>query len=287
MSAFRAGDDFHDLLRDLRLALAVHLQGEVLDEVGGVLGRVAHRRHAGAVLGRGRLEQRAVDRDLDVGGDEPLEDLLRAGLVLDERVRAVGALLIVVAAGAAPERLLVGVLEDRRVLQRQQRLARDLLGQRRDVAVVEDVDAVDVAVDVGGHQVRGDVARVGVRRAVGEARVLAEHGLPAERQRRHAAAPGGVPHADRPSSSFGGADARAHDLRVERAGQAAVARHEQEPDVSRRCRAPAGSGGSGRSGPPRPPGASSAGSPTRRAAAPRCAARRGAGGRRRPSPSPA
>src|SRR3712207_8734529 len=30
--AFRAGHDFHDLLRDLRLALAVHLQGEVRSE---------------------------------------------------------------------------------------------------------------------------------------------------------------------------------------------------------------------------------------------------------------
>ncbi len=54
----------------------------------GVLRRVAHGRHARAVLGRGRLQQRAEDRDLDVVGDEPLEDLLRVGLVLDERVLA-------------------------------------------------------------------------------------------------------------------------------------------------------------------------------------------------------
>src|SRR4051812_7061349 len=79
-----AGHYFHDLLRDLRLALAVHLQCEVLDEVRGVLGRVAHRGHARAVLGRGGLEQRAVDRDLHVRGHEALEDLLRAGLVLHE-----------------------------------------------------------------------------------------------------------------------------------------------------------------------------------------------------------
>src|SRR5215213_10571835 len=96
----RARDDFHDLLRDLRLALAVHLQGEVLDEVGRVLGRVAHRGHARAVLGRRRLEQRAVDRDLHVGRHEALEDVLRAGLVLDEGTRPLVALLLV-AAGAA------------------------------------------------------------------------------------------------------------------------------------------------------------------------------------------
>src|SRR3954451_9150162 len=35
--ALGARHHFHDLLRDLRLALAVHLQGEVLDDVAGVL----------------------------------------------------------------------------------------------------------------------------------------------------------------------------------------------------------------------------------------------------------
>src|SRR5919199_46075 len=60
-----AGHDFHDLLRDLGLACAVHLEREVVDDLAGVLGGVAHGGHARAVLGRGRLEQRAVDRDLD------------------------------------------------------------------------------------------------------------------------------------------------------------------------------------------------------------------------------
>src|SRR5919199_581959 len=36
-------DDFHDLLCDVRLALPVGLEGEVVDQLGGVLGRVAHR----------------------------------------------------------------------------------------------------------------------------------------------------------------------------------------------------------------------------------------------------
>ena len=49
-------DDFHDLLGDLGLARAVHLEREVVDDLAGVLGRVAHRGHPGAVLGRGRLE---------------------------------------------------------------------------------------------------------------------------------------------------------------------------------------------------------------------------------------
>src|SRR5215218_8551017 len=211
----RARDDFHDLLRDLRLALAVHLQGEVLDEVGRVLGRVAHRGHPRAVLGRRGLQQRPVDRDLDVGGHEALEDVLRAGLVLHERVRAVRAVLVVVPARAAAEAVLVAALEDRRLLQRQQRLARDLLAEGRDVAVVEDVDLVDLAVDVGRHHVRGDVARVGVRRPVREARVLAEHRASAEGERRHAATARREPLDVLALELVGRADARADDLRVE------------------------------------------------------------------------
>ena len=35
--AFGPGDDFQNLLRDLRLAFAVHLQGQVLDDVPRVL----------------------------------------------------------------------------------------------------------------------------------------------------------------------------------------------------------------------------------------------------------
>src|SRR4051794_15295226 len=146
-----ARDGFHDLLRDRGLALAVHLQGVVLDEVSGVLGGVAHGGHARAQLGRRRLEQRPVERDLDVGGDEPREDLLRVGLVLDER--GVAGVLMLLA-------LLLALAEDRRLLQRQQRLVADLLGERGDVAVVDDLDPVDVAVDVGGHQVGGDLAGV-------------------------------------------------------------------------------------------------------------------------------
>ena len=41
----RAGDDLEDLLRDLRLARAVHRERETVDQLAGVLRRVAHRRH--------------------------------------------------------------------------------------------------------------------------------------------------------------------------------------------------------------------------------------------------
>src|SRR3954471_2970565 len=233
---FRPGNDFHDLLGDLGLALAVHLQRQVLDQLAGVLGRVAHRGHARAVLGGGGLEQRAVDRDLDVGRHEPLEDLLGVGLVLDERARpgALVALVLVALGGAAVEAgvLTVRVLEDRRVLERQQRLLGHLLRQRRDVAVVEDLHAVDVAVDVRRDQVGGDVARVAVRRAVGEPGVGATRLAVAERQRRHPA-PAGGEELERLALALelgGMAHAGAHDLRVERAGQAAVAGDQQDAD---------------------------------------------------------
>ena len=49
-------------------------------------------------------------------------------------------------------RLLLGdaLAEDLRLLQRQQGLPAHVLGQRRDVAVVDQLDPVELLVDVGG-----------------------------------------------------------------------------------------------------------------------------------------
>ena len=44
------GDDLHDLLRDLRLALAVGRKSEIVYQLGGVVGCVAHGAHSRAVL---------------------------------------------------------------------------------------------------------------------------------------------------------------------------------------------------------------------------------------------
>src|SRR2546423_7933633 len=79
------GNDFHDLLGDVRLALAVHLERVVLDQLRRVLRRVAHRGHARTVLRRRRLQQCAENADLDVVRDEPAKDLLRLRLVEPER----------------------------------------------------------------------------------------------------------------------------------------------------------------------------------------------------------
>src|SRR5438128_2169651 len=77
----RSGDDLEDLLRDLRLPRAVHLERQRVDELAGALRRASHRRHARALLGGRRLEQRAVELRLEVDREQAGEDLLRLGLV--------------------------------------------------------------------------------------------------------------------------------------------------------------------------------------------------------------
>ena len=57
-----------------------------VDQLAGVLRRVSHRGHPGALLGRGRLEQRPVELRLEVDREQPLEDLL--GLRLEDEVAA-------------------------------------------------------------------------------------------------------------------------------------------------------------------------------------------------------
>src|SRR6187402_3154041 len=76
----RAADHFQDLLRDLGLAGAVHLQREAVDQLARVLRRVPHRGHPRSLLRRGRLEQCAIDLRLDVHRQQPLHDLLGLGL---------------------------------------------------------------------------------------------------------------------------------------------------------------------------------------------------------------
>src|SRR5205807_8735331 len=122
-----AGDYLHDLLRDLCLAGAVHLQRQLGYEFPGVLGRAAHRRHLGAEEACRRLHQRPVDRNLDVVRHEPAQDRLGIGLVVDERARA---LLLALA-------ILLLLAGDRRLRERQQPLVRDDLAQRRDIRVVD------------------------------------------------------------------------------------------------------------------------------------------------------
>src|SRR5918999_1313394 len=143
-----SGDDFHDLLRDLGLPLAVCLERQVLDQVGGIVGRVSHRGHARAVLGRGRLEQAPEDRNLDVVGDQPPEDLLGRLRLVDPEGAGVTILLLVL--GAMCLTLLALGHERRHLLDGQERLVPNLLVERGDVVVVKGLDPVHLAVGVGG-----------------------------------------------------------------------------------------------------------------------------------------
>ena len=54
-----------------------------VDQLARVLRRVAHGRHARALLGSGGFEQRAVELGLEVERQQSREDLLRLRLVDD------------------------------------------------------------------------------------------------------------------------------------------------------------------------------------------------------------
>src|ERR1039458_6440071 len=221
-----ARDYLHDLLRDLGQPRTALFERQIGDDLPRVLRGAAHRGHLRAEEARGRLDQSAVDRDLDVVRHQALEDLLRAGLVLDEgtgRFRAVGL-------GGRSCGILPLAFGQRRPRQRQQRLACHLLGERRDVGVVDDVHAVALAVHIGRDQIVGDPARIGVGGTVGKAAVATTQLAPSEGQRRHAASPGRVPNRPRPLFlEFGGdLDPGTDDLRVEPPREPAIAGDEQQ-----------------------------------------------------------
>src|SRR5579875_3937335 len=85
LESLRAGHDLEDLLGDLRLASAVHLQRQIADQLAGILRRIAHRRHSRAVLGGRRLKQGAEDGDLDIVGNQARQNHGGVGLIVDGR----------------------------------------------------------------------------------------------------------------------------------------------------------------------------------------------------------
>src|SRR6476659_3146442 len=131
----RPADDFEDLLGDFGLPGPVHGQGQVVDQLPGVLRGVPHRRHPGAVLGGGRFQQGAVQLGLYVHREQPLEDLLR--LRLEDEVAARCVLLT------------LRVVRLQEVLrQREELLDGHPLDQRRFERVVDDDNPVDLLVRV-------------------------------------------------------------------------------------------------------------------------------------------
>src|SRR5215510_12396736 len=76
-----AGDDFDQFLGDVRLTRAVVGDGQAVDHVASVAGRAVHRRHAGALLTRPVLQQRAIDLHADVARQQVRQDRVLFRLV--------------------------------------------------------------------------------------------------------------------------------------------------------------------------------------------------------------
>src|SRR5689334_14035673 len=75
-----AGRDLDHLAGDVGLADLVVGEGQVLDELLGVLGRVLHRDHPARLLARLALEDRLEQAGGDIAREELLEDGGRARL---------------------------------------------------------------------------------------------------------------------------------------------------------------------------------------------------------------
>ena len=83
-----AGDDFQDLRRDRALPDAVVLARQVVDHLGGAVGRAFHGDHARGLFARERFNQRPVSHDLDILRQECVQQRLgfRFKLVRGARV---------------------------------------------------------------------------------------------------------------------------------------------------------------------------------------------------------
>src|SRR5215470_11290381 len=78
---FGSAHDVQELLRDALLARLVELDGQHIDHLARVLGGRLHGRHAGTVLPRRRLHERAIHLDGHVARKERSENGLGARLV--------------------------------------------------------------------------------------------------------------------------------------------------------------------------------------------------------------
>src|SRR6266571_7870068 len=161
LEGFRASDDLHDLLGDLRLPRLVVLPGELLDQLLGVVGGGAHRLLPGGVLGGGRLEHRGEHARLDVAGQQGVQHRLGVRLV---DVHRDGLL-----------RPLAGLLDD----ERDEPGGGRALRHGRDVVGEHGMDLVHLMVEERLEHRVGDPLGVLVGGPVGEARPrLGDRALP-------------------------------------------------------------------------------------------------------------
>merc|ERR1719487_1480055 len=157
-------DDLHELLRDLRLAGAVHLLLQAALELLGVVRRGLHRRHARRELRGHGLLQRPEELAVQVERQDRVQEL--RGLLLEDHVRheVLGLrhryrLLL-----DRDVAILRRQLEDLVLLhlharwqQRDQRTNHGLRGNHRDEGSVQQLDAVKLAGVVGGEDLFRDL----------------------------------------------------------------------------------------------------------------------------------
>jgi len=82
------GRNFEDLVGDAGLAGFIVSESEIFDEALGVVGGALHGDHSGALLGGACAEERLIDREMDVGGEDGVEDFEGAGFELNAAFKA-------------------------------------------------------------------------------------------------------------------------------------------------------------------------------------------------------
>ena len=85
-----AGDDFNQLLGDLRLTGTVHLDGEGVDHVAGIAGGIVHRRHLGGEEAGLVFQQRGQQLHRDILRQQLCQDGVFVRLVIIESAAPAG-----------------------------------------------------------------------------------------------------------------------------------------------------------------------------------------------------
>ena len=74
LERLRTGDDFDQLLGNLGLTGAVILQGQAVDKLAGIAGRVVHRGHRSGLLTGGIFQHRRQDLRVEIARQQGLQN---------------------------------------------------------------------------------------------------------------------------------------------------------------------------------------------------------------------
>ena len=162
-----AAGNFQQLLGDIALAQFVVFEGQVLDQVGGVVRGVLHRHHAGALFAGLGLQQDPVDVNVEVVPEEIPEHRLRTGL--KEDLGRVG--------GQVRFGFRAGNLQSLDFADRQKLHRNGFLGQRVDEPRRDNLDLIHFAFQKQVAGKAGNRPRFGETRRVREGKLRGQ--LPA------------------------------------------------------------------------------------------------------------